>query len=297
MSKTIIFFGNERLVSGLESTDAPILTSLIQQGYKVLAVVSHHTESISRKSRSLEVATIAKSHSIPLFLPDEPIEIYDQLANLHADAAILSAYGRIVPQKIIDLFPSGIINVHPSLLPKYRGPTPIESAILNGDTKTGVSIIQLSAKMDAGPIYAQKQIVLTGTETKFDVYKQLSKEGEKLLLEILPAIFGGSLKPSPQEGEPVYCSLLEKTDGILNPQTQTATEVERQIRAYLDFPKTKLSFKEGSIIITKAHVAEEVNEKLFTVSFKNDSLLTIDELIAPSGKRMSGEAFKNGYAT
>jgi methionyl-tRNA formyltransferase len=151
-SKTILFFGNERLVSGLSSTDAPILSGLIEQGYNVAAVISHHSESRSRKNRPLEVAAIAEAHGIPVLTPDRPADIYDELAFFHADAAVLSAYGRIVPQKIIDLFPLGIINIHPSLLPKYRGPTPIESAVVNGDKETGVSIMSLSAEMDAGPV-------------------------------------------------------------------------------------------------------------------------------------------------
>jgi methionyl-tRNA formyltransferase len=160
-SKTLVFFGNERLLTGLASTDAPILSGLIDQGYNVAAVVAHYNESKSRDKRPLEVAAIAEEHDIPVLLPDGPADIYDQLAAFHADAAVLVAYGRIVPQNIIDLFPLGIINIHPSLLPKYRGSTPIESAILNGDTTTGVSIMSLSAKMDAGPVYDLVEIPLS----------------------------------------------------------------------------------------------------------------------------------------
>ena len=100
--------------------------------------------------------------------------------------AILAAYGRIIPQRIIDIFmPIGVINIHPSLLPHYRGSTPIESAILHGDTTTGVSIMQLTAGMDEGPIFVQQSVDLSGYETKFELYERLSQLGSKMLLEAL----------------------------------------------------------------------------------------------------------------
>src|SRR5688500_17078175 len=210
-SKTLIFFGNERLVSGLKRTNAPTLRALINAGYHIAAVVSHHTGSRSRSNRKLEVAEIAAAHNIPVLLPNRPIEIIDTLRNLNADAAVLAAYGRIIPQSIIDLFPKGIINIPPSLLPKYRGPTPIESAILNGDSETGVSIMQLTAGMDEGPVYAQSKITLSGDETKFDLFEKIAPIGADLLIRILPSILDGSLKPAPQEASAAtYCNLLTK---------------------------------------------------------------------------------------
>jgi methionyl-tRNA formyltransferase len=293
-SKTILFFGNERLVSGLSSTDAPILSGLIEQGYNVAAVISHHSESRSRKNRPLEVAAIAEAHGIPVLTPDRPADIYDELAFFHADAAVLSAYGRIVPQKIIDLFPLGIINIHPSLLPKYRGPTPIESAVVNGDKETGVSIMSLSAEMDAGPVYAQKSIELSGTETKFEVYDKLSALGTELLLSILPKILSGELEPQPQQGEPTYCQLLNKNDAWLDSKTLTAEQAERMVRAYLEFPKTKVKINDKDIIITKAHVNDNSQSPL-DVRFRDGHYLSIDELIGPTGKIMSNTDFLNGY--
>jgi methionyl-tRNA formyltransferase len=294
-SKTILFFGNERLVSGLSSTDAPILSDLIEQDYNVAAVISHHSESRSRKNRPLEVAAIAEAHGIPVLTPDRPADIYDELASFHADAAVLSAYGRIVPQKVIDLFPLGIINVHPSLLPKYRGPTPIESAVVNGDKETGVSIMSLSAEMDAGPVYAQKSIELAGTETKFEVYEKLSTLGAELLLGILPEILSGELEPQPQQGEPTYCQLLTKEDAWLDPQSLTAEQAERRVRAYLEFPKTKVKIDNKDVIVTKSHVSKMVETKL-DIPCGDGQYLSIDELIGPSGRKMDAKSFLNGYA-
>src|SRR5438128_402621 len=135
-SKTIVFFGNERLATGV-TTSAPVLAALIKTGYKVAAVVTNYEVGTSRKSRDLEIAEIAKTNNIPLLIPDKLIEIKDQLSKFGASVAVLVAYGKLVPQEVIDIFPKGIVNIHPSLLPRHRGPTPIETAILEGDSKTG----------------------------------------------------------------------------------------------------------------------------------------------------------------
>lgn len=295
-SKTIIFFGNERLVSGLEKTDAPVLHGLIGHGYSIKAIVSHHSNAKSRTYRALEVAAIGEAHHIPVLLPNRPTEIAAQLAAYHAEIGVLVAYGRIIPQSIIDLFPKGIVNIHPSLLPKYRGPTPIESAIVIGDQVTGVSIMQLTAGMDKGPLYGQVALPLHDTETKFDVYHRLSQQGATLLLELLPRILDGSLQPVPQdENHATYTPLLTKTDAQLDLTTLTAHQAERRVRAYLGFPKTKLTVLGHTIIVTKAHI-EAIKKTPLDLLCQDGAFLSIDELIAPSGRRISKDDFLRGYA-
>jgi len=292
MSKTIIFFGTDTF-------SAAALRSLIEADYSIGAVV---TKPDSKSGRGQQVTaplvkTIAEEHGIPVWQPTKLIDIADDIAALGDVIGVLSSYGRIVPQAIIDLFRPGIINIHPSLLPLYRGPSPIETAIMNGDTQTGVSIMKLSAEMDAGPVYAQEVYPLDGTETAPELYETLSALGGRMLIETLPSIIEGNLLPSPQANAAIYCYLLKKEDALLHPDKITAIQAERQVRAYLVFPKTKLSYNDESIIVTKAHVLlDEANTKDFVVTFKGDSHLVIDELIGPSGKRMSGHAFKNGYA-
>jgi methionyl-tRNA formyltransferase len=297
-SKTLLFFGNERLVSGLKSTDTPILRSLIEAGYTVKAVVSHHSDGSSRTNRPLEIAALAEAHSIPVFLPNKPADIKEELIALGADVGILVAYGRLISQDIIDIFPGGIINIHPSLLPKYRGPTPIESTIVNGDSQTGVSIMQLSAGMDEGPIYAQRSVELNGTETKFDLYDTLATTSKELLLDVLPSILDGGLKPTVQDSsQATYSALLTKEDGLLRPDTLSAIDAERKVRAYLGFPKSKLTVLGHDIIITKSHVSSEVETKTpLDVLCRDGAYLSIDELIAPSGRIMNAAAFLNGYS-
>lgn len=297
ISKTLLFFGNERLVSGLKMTDAPVLNGLIERGYNIKAVIAnHHDVSRSRNNRLLEVASIANNHNIPVLLPDRLDNIVDQISSYKASAAILVAYGRIIPQSVIDLFPVGIINIHPSLLPKYRGPTPIETVIQNGDDMTGVSIMKLTSGMDSGPIYDQVAIPLAEAETKFSLYEKASRAGANLLFEILPRILEGKLQPKPQdETEATYCQLLTKEDAWLKPADYTAAEAERTIRARLGFPKTKTTVLGHNIIITKAHISAERKTPL-DISCRDNRFLSIDELIAPSGKTMNSAAFLRGYA-
>lgn len=295
-STNLVFFGNERLVSGLEQTDPIILKGLLDRGYNVVGIVSHHTESRSRRSRPLEVAEIAKAHDIPLFLPNKPLEIIETLQSLQPQIAVLAAYGRIIPQSVIDIFPLGIINLHPSLLPAYRGPAPIEAPIVNSDTQTGVSIMQLTAGMDDGPVFAQQTIALSGNETKYDLYRQAHRLGAELLFETLPHIIDGSLAPTEQAHDrATYTSLLSKQDSLLDPATLTAPEAERRIRAYLDYPKSKLTIFDQQVVIRAAHVVDNPDAADLVIPFQSNTYLAIDELIAPSGKHMTSEAFLRGY--
>lgn len=253
----VIFFGNERLVSGLEHTTAPILNGLITGGYDVVAVVSHHGDSKSRNQRDLEVAELAHAHNIPLYLPNKPSEIINELKDLDAEIAVLVAYGRIIGQSVIDLFPKGIINIHPSLLPKYRGPTPIETAIMNSDLKTGVSIMQLTAGMDEGPVYAQQEIDLSSDETKFSAYQKIEPVATNLFFDVLPLIIDGSLRPTPQDDQSAtYSKLIQKSDAIID-WNNDAAAIEARIRAFLTWPQSKTTLGSVEVIITKAEVLDD----------------------------------------
>ena len=295
MSRKLIFFGNERLVSGLDHTETPVLKSLIDAGYDIKAVVANDAGTKSRKQKVLEVAELAAANNIPVHTPHRPMDIYDELAAYEADAGVLVAYGRIVPQKLIDLFPFGIINIHPSLLPNYRGPSPIESAIANGDESTGVSIMALSAKMDAGPVYHQVEYNLPAYEAAPHLSQKLAGLAASELIATLPKIFDGSLTPVPQdESQATYCQLISKDDARLKPETQTAEQAERLVRAYKAYPRARLNVSGHDIIILEAHVAAEQTSPL-DIPFKGDTYLAINRLIAPSGKTMDSTAFIKGY--
>lgn len=290
-SPKIIFFGTEDF-------SLTALTGLIKAGYDIAAVV---TKPDSKKGRGQiltppSVKVLAQRYNIPVWQPAKLTDLSADIQALQPVTGVLVSYGKIIPQSVISLFSPGIINVHPSLLPMYRGPSPIESAILHGDSQTGVTIMQLAAAMDAGPVYTAKTHPLTGLETRPKLYHSLAVIGTNLLLETLPSILTGSLQPVPQdESRASYCQLLQKSDSLLDYHALTAEAAERHVRAYLDFPKTKVQFGDHTLIITKAHVAGEQKTPL-DVQCQDGAFLVIDELIAPSGRHMNAEAFLRGYA-
>jgi methionyl-tRNA formyltransferase len=290
-SAKIVFFGTEDF-------SLTALTGLIEAGYTIAAVI---TKPDSKKGRGQQLAapavkTLASRFNIPVWQPANLNDIAGDIVALGPVTGVLVSYGKIVPQRIIDLFTPGIINVHPSLLPKYRGPSPIESAIINGDTVTGVTIMQLSAKMDAGPIYITKEHPLQGTETRPELYHALADVGTNLLLETLPRIIEEALLPTPQnDANATYSQLLQKSDTVLNPSVVTSAQAERRIRAHIGFPKTKLTLLNQSVIVTKVHISDQPKTPLDVVC-RDGAYLCIDELVAPSGRRMNAEAFLNGYA-
>ena len=291
MTDRIIFFGTEAF-----SADA--LRALIASNFNVVAVVTKPDQPKGRGHKLTEplVKTIAREHDIPVWQPTKLADVAEQITSLQPVAGVLVSYGKIIPQSIIDLFTPGIINVHPSLLSRYRGPSPIEAAIIHHDNQTGVTIMQLSAAMDAGPIYAQRIIPLDHTETKPALYATLSRIGNQLLIDTLPDILSGALTPTPQnDADATYCSLLSKQDGLLDPADLTAVQAETRVRAFLGFPRTRLPLGDQTLIITRAHVSKTAETPL-SVQFSDGNYLAPDELIAPSGKTMPAEAFLRGHS-
>ena len=289
-SKTIVFFGTDEF-------SAASLRELIAKGFTIGAVV---TKPDSRKGRGRELAKpivkeIAEANNIPVWQPLDVRAIAEHVEKLNNPIGVLVSYGKIIPQSIIDLFSPGIINVHPSLLPLYRGPSPIESAILHGDAETGVTIMQLSAGMDAGPIYSQITVPLIDVETAPDLEIQLGELGAQELGLTLPAIMNGTIQPTPQDDDiATYCKLLSKDESMLDTAKLSAEQAERHVRAYLAFPKTKTTIAGHTIVITKAHVSNAALSPL-DVECVDGRFLSIEELIGPSGKAMNAQGFINGY--
>lgn len=307
-SSTLIFFGNERLSTGFRPNGAPTLQKLINAGYRVAAVVAHHESATSRQARQLEVELVARAHHIPILLPDRPAQIKEQLASYQPTIGVLAAYGKIIPSSIISLFEHGILNIHPSLLPLYRGPTPIERAILDGATTTGISIMQLTKEMDAGPIYAQKQTALKDNETKQSLTERLLNLGGDLLMKVLPKVLGGTLTPTAQKGSATYTSLINKQDGQID-WHKPALQIEREIRAFTVWPQST-----GKIILPNNRSIEilpayaRLSRTALALeegkaAYNNKQLLVgtgttpieIVSLKLPGRKTITAEQFVNGY--
>lgn len=289
----IVFFGTEEF-------SVPTLEALIASDYEVAAVVTK-PDSVRGRGHKLDSPTVAKiatSHGIKVLQPDKLSDIRDDLIEMHAPIGVLVSYGKIIPQSIIDVFPNGIINLHPSLLPQYRGPSPMEAAIVNGDSKTGLTIMSLVREMDAGPIYYQEEFPLSGAETKPELYDVLSRRGAELLVDKLPSILDGQLPAEPQdESVATYCHLIDRqTDGVIDPTIMTAVECERRVRAYLGWPKTRLSYLGSEVIVTKARVLDNYQGDSWPDVIKcfNDTYLQVIELVAPSGKQMKTADYLRG---
>ncbi len=288
----IIFFGTEEHSLGT-------LKALVEHGTEIAAVITKPDAPRGRGHKLTQppVKEFATAHNIPVWQPNKLIDIVDDIRQLQPVAGVLVAYGKIIPQRVIDLFNPGIINLHPSLLPKWRGPSPIEATIANQDTEAGISIMQLEAGMDSGPVYIQKTVPLSGNESKLDLYRSLFSLGNQTLINSLPDILSGKLMPTPQDDQQAtYCSLLSKEMSQLNPETMTAAEANAHVRAYLGFPRSRLQLNDNSLIITQAHVSP-IYEHDLSVKFKDGQFLTVDELIAPSGKTMAAKAYLNGLNT
>jgi methionyl-tRNA formyltransferase len=292
-SKKLVFFGNERLATAVD-TSAPTLRALIDAGYDIGAVVINYTPGVSRSAKRLEIAEVAHNNHIPVMIPRKLSEISDQLKELGAMAGVLVAYGKIIPQSIINIFPAGIINIHPSLLPRYRGPTPIETAILDGAEGTGVSLMKLVAKMDAGPLYDKAALALNGNESKQEMADKLLRLGSELLIKGLPAILGESLETTAQvESQASYTKLFTKDDSLLD-WSKPALRLQREVRAFLGWPRSITRVHGQKIIVIKAKVASAENDGDLVMRCQ-PGWLEIQELIAPSGRTVSGADFLRGY--
>ncbi len=293
MTKTspIVFFGTEDF--SLFS-----LRALVEAGFPVSLVITKPDTKRGRggKTTSPAVKLFAIEHGIAVLQPHKLSEITDAVQRLNRPAGVLVSYGKIIPQAIIDLFSPGIINVHPSLLPLYRGPSPIESAIANRDAKAGVTLMQLSKAMDAGPLYYQVPYALDQTETRPELYQTLGQLGANILVQQLPAILNGSLQPIPQnDAEATYCQLLTKESSYLDLASLTPGQAEARIRAHLGFPRSRVRVGDYDLIVTKAHAVMDAKTPL-DLACQNGAFLAIDELIAPSGRIVTAAEFLRGHS-
>ena len=223
----------------------------------------------------------------------EDLEEVCRLKREHPEAhGILASFGVLIPGSVLELFePEGILNIHPSLLPLYRGASPIEAAIVAGDTEFSVSVMKLVKAMDAGPIYHQttlKDLPIL----KDEIYKALATVGAEWIV----ANLGRLPKPVVQDdSRATYCGKLTKADGALTPETDTAEQCFRKIVAYQGFPKPKYTFYGIPCIILEAHVCKPGEQALLTIPCADGAIVAVDRLQPEGRKAMDAKAFLNGY--
>ena len=302
MSKKIIFFGNERLATGV-GTKNPVLNTLIAGGYEIECVILSQDSFDSRNGRINETEILAHENNIPCYRPKTEEEIKKIINDCRSELAVLVAYGRLIPEGIINFFPLGIVNLHPSLLPDKRGPTPIEESILRGDSETGVSVMKLTKGMDTGPLFVQKSLKLSGNESKQDLSNSLGELGAHLIAEALPSILDSTLEPIEQSKNNLSTTkLISKADGVVD-WGNKANEIERKIRAHFGWPRSTSSLLGKRVIITEVIVLDDLaakpgeiidDPKRLVVS-SSDYNLEILRLIPENKKEISGKEFIAGY--
>ncbi len=280
------------------------LQALIEAKYQIIAVVTMPDRPKGRGGKITEspVSITAKRNSIPLIKPVSKAELALATNELNFDLIIVAAYGMIVPQNILDIPKLGAFNIHGSLLPRYRGASPIAAAILNGDPEAGITIMKMAAEMDAGDMVAKDSLLIADNDTTGTLTKKLARLGANLLLAALPHITDGSIKPESQNSEQAtFCPKIGKADGLISWE-ESAKTIERKIRAYNPWPSAYTIVGGKHIKITKAQVSDEkslkpgqpsvLNRKLFIGS--SDYSLEILELQPEGKKEMTAHEFLNG---
>lgn len=212
---------------------------------------------------------------------------------------VLASFGVLIPSSVLETFePEGILNIHPSLLPLYRGASPIESAILNGDNKFGVSVMKLVKAMDAGPIYYQATLENVSADFSKDfLYKTLAEMGASMVLTLLKEKEKTGKWPTPvsqDDSKATYCSKFEKKDGILDPKTETAETIYRKIVAFQGFPKAKYAFYGKNSAILEAHIVEQGETALLSFPCADGRAVAVDRLQPDGSRPMDAKSFLNG---
>ncbi len=287
------------LFMGTPEFAAPILQALIdaRDSFDVVGLVSQPDRPAGRGRKLSPTSTkrVALVHDIPVFQPTKvkTEETRDVLAALEPEVAVVAAYGRILPPQLLSLPRKGCVNVHASLLPKHRGASPINHAILAGDDVAGVCLMQMDEGLDTGPVYACRSVPVASDDTTLTLSAKLAALGAELVVEALPSVLRGELAAEPQnKEEATYAPLLKKEDGHLD-FSRPAEELERAIRAYQPWPVASFALDGARVQVGRARVNRrsgpagevlEANKNGVLVGCGTGSLWLLE--VKPPGKRM-----------
>ncbi len=253
MKPKIIFLGTPEF-------GAIVLEKLIKNEFKPALVITASDKPVGRKQiiTPSPVKIIAEKYKVTVLQPKKIQEAESKIKKIKPGLIIVAAYGEIIPKKILDIPKHGSLNVHPSLLPKYRGASPIQFAILNGEEKTGISIIKMTEKLDQGPILASLEYLIKSSDVTYkELEEELANWGAELLIEIIPDWIDGEIKPKPQdESKATYARIIKKEDGKINWE-KTSEEIERQVRAFNPWPSAFCKVDNKTIKIWKSSTLEQ----------------------------------------
>ena len=275
------------LFMGTPEFALPGFQALINEpSFEIIGAYTQNDKPVGRKQELNEtpVKKLAREFNIPVFQPLKIKTEVENIKNLQPNLIVVIAYGKIVPQEILDIPKYGCINVHASLLPKYRGSSCLSAPILNGDTETGITIMKMEAGLDTGPILKQEKIGLSGKENLSDVHDALSNLGGKILVETLKLWIEGKIEAKKQKDElSTYVSITKKEDGKLD-FSKDALELERKIRAYNPWPGTYAFLDDKTLKIIEAEVKTRDNKIEDKIGIEAKNLLKIGEIYEENGK-------------
>lgn len=294
----VLFFGTPKFAE-------IVLQQLLKSKYEVVGVVCQPDKMAGRgnKLRTPNIVKIANEKSLPVFQFENLKDHVQEIVATKADVGVTASYGKIIPKSVLEVL--SIVNVHPSMLPKYRGSTPIQSALLNGDSSTGVTIMKTGVGMDDGDIYVQKECEISKEDDFFSLHDKLAKMGCELLLETLDKIECQTAKLTKQDDSKAsFVKLIEKEDALLN-FTQSAQNLVNKVRAFAESPVAYFFADGKRIKVHKAQVAEDCfsnnnvgtiipNKKRFLIQ-ANGGVFEILRCQGEGGKVLDAVAFLNGF--
>jgi methionyl-tRNA formyltransferase len=304
----IVYFGTSTFA-------VPPLLRLLDQPdrFEVVAVVSQPDRPVGRKAvltpTPVSAAALERGVKLLRYEKLKPAEVAAELGAFHSDVFVTAAYGRIIPQHLLDLPGVAPLNLHGSLLPRHRGASPIQRAIKDGDAVTGVSLMKMDAEMDHGPVYATVETPIAADDTYTTLEAKLAHAASELLIEHLPRIVDGTLLPTEQDHAAATATgLIAKEDGRADLRAASAVELERTLRAYTPWPGLAIEWMtaEGTTELLKlvrvevasapelAPGAHGVTTDGFPAVGTREGTLVLRE-VQPAGKKpMDGKAFLNG---
>lgn len=295
--------------AGTPAFAASALKALIGAGHEIALVLTRPDRPAGRglKLAAGEVKLIAEQARLPLLQPQtlRDAQVQTQLYEAGAQAMVVAAYGLILPRAVLELFPVGCINIHASLLPRWRGAAPIQRAILAGDSVTGISIMRIEEGLDSGPVHLMRSIPIAAEDTAGTLLDKLAALGARCMVEVLPAIADGTLKAVPQiEAGATYAHKIAKSEAAID-WRRDAVEVERQVRAFNPFPGAYSTLRREPLKVWRAAVVPDSPAAPGTILHADaqgivvacgKGALRATELQRAGGKRLTAADFLHGLS-
>lgn len=295
------------IFAGTPEFAVPALDALIKAGHDIVMVLTQPDRPAGRgmKLRASSVKELALTHHLNVYQPAslKPEDVQAEIAAMESDAMVVAAYGLIIPTTVLNMPKLGCYNIHGSLLPRWRGAAPIHRAILAGDKETGVTIMEVVPKLDAGAMISRVRIPISDTDTTQSLHDAISQEGAKLMVDAMQTLQEQGSLPSEQQDESLvtYAHKVEKSESVIDWQ-KTATELSRQVRAFNPFPVATAKFRGETCRLWLARSVEgqaapgEVSALDSTILIGcGEGLLEVLELQMPGAKRQTAQQFIQGH--